>query len=221
MSTTYGSKIVNDGLVLYFDAGNTKSYPGSGTSIYDLSGNGNTGTLNGVGYNSDNCGSLTFDGYNRNIVTSSSISLTNYTFEFFCKAIGNSLSGATGYNTLAGYASDRRLLYSLSSSGILLAQVGSGSIQSSAFATRNEWNQIVFSYQSSNITGTWYINGESAGSLSDSAQGTWSSVIYIGSYNSDNYHFNGSLSNVKIYNRALSLTEIEQNYNALRGRYEL
>ena len=55
--------VVEDGLVLYLDAGNNFSYPGSGTTWRDLSGNVNGGTLvNGVGYNSDNGGSLVFDG---------------------------------------------------------------------------------------------------------------------------------------------------------------
>jgi hypothetical protein len=56
-------QIITDGLVLYLDAGNPASYPGSGTTWFDLSGNGNNGTLvNGVGYTSDNLGSLVFDG---------------------------------------------------------------------------------------------------------------------------------------------------------------
>jgi hypothetical protein len=56
-------KIIQDGLVLNLDAGASSSYPGSGTTWTDLSGNGNNGTLeNGVGYTSSNGGSLTFDG---------------------------------------------------------------------------------------------------------------------------------------------------------------
>ena len=65
MGLAHSPRIVTDGLVLCLDAGNTKSYPGSGTTWTDLSGNGNTGTLtNGVGYSGDNLGSLSFDGVN-------------------------------------------------------------------------------------------------------------------------------------------------------------
>ena len=65
MGVFAGPEIVEDGLVLALDAGNTKSYPGSGTTWTDLSGNGNNGSLvNGVGYNSGNLGSLSFDGVN-------------------------------------------------------------------------------------------------------------------------------------------------------------
>ena len=73
MSLNHGGKpIVTDGLVLCLDAANPKSYPGSGTTWTDLSGNGNNGTLvNGVGYNSDNGGSLSFDGVNDYVSKSS------------------------------------------------------------------------------------------------------------------------------------------------------
>lgn len=65
MALAHNPKIVTDGLVLCLDAANPKSYPGSGTVWSDLSGNGNNGTLvNGVGYNSNNGGYLTFDGSN-------------------------------------------------------------------------------------------------------------------------------------------------------------
>jgi len=61
----HSPRIITDGLVLCLDAGNPKSYPGSGTTWTDLSGNGNNGTLtNGPTYNSGNLGSLVFDGVN-------------------------------------------------------------------------------------------------------------------------------------------------------------
>ena len=68
ITSTYFSSttepIVTDGLVLRLDAGNRNSYPGSGTTWTDLSGNGNNGTLSAtsIGYNSANGGSLVFDG---------------------------------------------------------------------------------------------------------------------------------------------------------------
>lgn len=62
--------IVTNGLVLHLDAGDTASYPVTGTTWTDLSGNGNNGTLvNGVGYNSANGGSLVFDGVNDRVST--------------------------------------------------------------------------------------------------------------------------------------------------------
>lgn len=223
MGIGYNPRVVTDGLLLCFDAANIKSYPGSGTSWFDLSGKGNTGTLtNGPTYSSADGGTIVFDGTNDKVVTTS-ISFTNYTFDFFAKPIGNTLAGSTGYNTLAGYSSTRRLLWdaigNFGEPGHLLAQVGSGNIISSFPATRNVWNHIAFTYNSSNITATWYINGVSAGSSSAAAQGTWNSQIHIGNYNANAYWMNGNISIVRIYNRALSATEISQNFNATRSRY--
>ena len=64
MPNNYGPRIVTDGLVLCLDAGNSKSYPGSGTAWNDLSRNGNNGTLNGPTFNSADRGSIVFDGTN-------------------------------------------------------------------------------------------------------------------------------------------------------------
>ena len=72
-----GEDVVTSGLVLWLDAGQTRSYPGSGTTWYDLSGNGNNGTLtNGPTYSSTNGGDLIFDGADDYI----SINSTNMNF---------------------------------------------------------------------------------------------------------------------------------------------
>jgi len=71
MGLYHSPSIVMNGLVLCLDAGNTKSYPGSGTTWIDLSGNSNTGTLtNGPTYSSENGGSLVFDGIDDYVTTS-------------------------------------------------------------------------------------------------------------------------------------------------------
>ena len=65
MGVAYNSRIVTDGLALCLDAANSKSYPGSGSTWTDLSGNGNNATLtNGPTYSSANGGSIVFDGVN-------------------------------------------------------------------------------------------------------------------------------------------------------------
>jgi hypothetical protein len=73
-----GPKTVTDGLVLYLDAANPKSYPGSGTAWSDLSGNGYTGTLiNGPTFSSGNGGSIQFDGTNDYFAASNIYSVNN------------------------------------------------------------------------------------------------------------------------------------------------
>ena len=61
MGLSHSPNIVTDGLVLCLDAANPRSYPGSGTSWLDLSGQGNNGTLNGPTFSNDNSGFLVFD----------------------------------------------------------------------------------------------------------------------------------------------------------------
>ena len=77
MSLGHGASIVRNGLVLYLDAANPKSYPGSGTTWKDLSGNGNNGTLvNGPTFNSANGGSIVFDGTNDYVITTNLLNPT-------------------------------------------------------------------------------------------------------------------------------------------------
>ena len=90
MGVAYNSKIVTDGLVLCLDAGNSKSYPGTGTTWTDLSGRGNTGTLtNGPTYSSANGGSIVFDGSNDFVQCTGSLTLTTATFIVWMRRNGN------------------------------------------------------------------------------------------------------------------------------------
>jgi hypothetical protein len=84
MSVAGGPDLIQDGLVLCLDAANTKSYPGSGTSWVDLSGNGNNGTLtNGPTFSSTNGGNIFFDGTNDYVrVSSTSIIPGSSSFTF-------------------------------------------------------------------------------------------------------------------------------------------
>lgn len=89
MSVYGGPKIVTDGLIVHLDAANTKSYPGSGTTWTDLSGNGNTGSLNNSqSFSSNNGGYIINSNYqNISITQNSTINdhSGNYTYEFMCR----------------------------------------------------------------------------------------------------------------------------------------
>ena len=76
MGIDIGPIETTDGLVLHLDAGNTRSYPGSGNTVYDLSGFGNTSALtNGPTYNSSNLGAFVLDGSNDYILDNSPITI--------------------------------------------------------------------------------------------------------------------------------------------------
>ena len=84
MALAHSPHIVRDCLVLYLDAANTKSYPGSGTAMTDMSGKGNHGTLtNGPTFSSDNNGSIVLDGTNDYISTINLSSFTTFTIQMW------------------------------------------------------------------------------------------------------------------------------------------
>ena len=99
MSVSYNSSIVTNGLVLCLDAGNPRSYPGSGTAWYDVSGNNKTGTLvNGPSYNSSNGGSFVFDGVDDYVnVNNFNVSHGTSNFTYSCWAY---LSGKPSLGTI-------------------------------------------------------------------------------------------------------------------------
>ena len=226
MAVGYNPRIVTDGLVLALDAGNTKSYPGSGTTWTDLSGNGNNGTLtNGPTYDSSNGGSIVFDGSDDYSNFSSRI-LTNAVTAISCfmwiypKSDGVVLAilGQSTINT--GY---HHSAIEIGSSGELRMSMWHGSLTNRVNSTLslNTWNNVGFTYAGTTLTG--YLNGSNVGTTTF----TWAkpSDIYFGIMSTEitnmgtSAYGDGNVSNVQVYNRALTAAEVTQNFNALRGRY--
>lgn len=248
MSVDYNSKIVTDGLVLCLDAGDPKSYSGNGTTWYDRSGNGNNGVLeNGVGYNNDNKGSLSFDGLNDRVKLPTSI-LPNQLFadnggswtvscwfRFPVTPVGTrsgnaswSLIGRAGGIATQGHF----ILFVGSSSDTTYGQYapyklastirGAVTVISPSSVNTNTYNYVALTWNGS--SGSVYFNNQSPASMNTggAAQQTYTD-FYIGSNSNipENHYYNGNIAQVSIYNRSLSQLEIQQNYNALKGRYKL
>lgn len=225
MATNYNPSIVTSGLVLALDAGNTRSYPGTGTTWSDLSGRGNTGTLiNGPTYSSSNGGSLVFDGTN-DYVGSFPASICNtedFTIHCFFNisvlTITPTRTGILGTRTTGGWGIITGLYNTKQLSFYLF---GSSSVATSATAIEaNTWYCVDVTRSVSANTINLYINGSF---VSTATAGVLTPAIIngtIGSENNGNY-LNGRIAEVKIYNRALSDTEVLQNFNALRGRFGL
>jgi len=225
MGVFAGPEIVSDGLVLSLDAGNTKSYPGSGTTWTDLSGNGNNGTLtNGPTYSSSNGGSLVFDGTN-DFVLSSSVATygNNTTWEawVYCTADVSTYNMFMGrYLPYFAFYGGNSLYFSNQIAG------NQRTIQTATNLSYNTWYHATFttSYDGVNTTMKIYTNGvETASGTWAGAQGNYNYKFMIGDGNNsaDNtwYPFQGRVSNVKVFNRTLTASEISQNFNALRGRF--
>lgn len=227
---------VVDGLLLFFDAGNLNSYPGSGTVVNDLSRSRGSGTLvNGTGYTSaaNNAGYFTFDGVNDYILINNTISsLTDFTIETWFYV---TVSDTTSYRQIwLGVGGLPQMRFGDSGFGNRL-QIGINtstangcfSINFTKASALNTWRHIMW-------TRTSGVNRLYLGSIQQNlAQGT-STTYNLGSFtNATSVTFTGTVWGnsstpllgrmpvLRIYNRALSQTEITANYNQLKGRYGL
>jgi hypothetical protein len=237
MALAHNPSIVTSGLVLCLDAANKRSYPGSGTSLLDVSGNGNNGTLiNGVGYSGDNLGSLVFDGVNDYVNLSGNSQWTM--FGSTSSTIGNNFSISCIIKPQA-IGSDQALVSQRHGDRMSLWLMNDGKITfemddtadyvgTNTALQNNKWYMIsiVFYNNTSSSFVEYYVNGafERSETKWDGNGLTGNSDLWIGWQSRTNYgrnpsFFSGSISNVQIYNRALTAQEISQNFEALRGRF--
>ena len=226
MAFHYSPKIVTDGLVLALDAANRKSYPGSGTVWKDLSGNNTNGTLvNGPTFDGGNAGSIDFDGTNDYISFPSNIfsTLTSITISFWFYWTNN--EQWTRIFDFGASTSVYMFLTPRSSANtprFVIRPVGGSEqvINAPSAISTNVWSNIVITLNGT--TGIMYMNGASIQSNSisstpDDLGNTGNN--WIGKSQFSDPYYTGNISNVTIYNKALSATEVLQNYNATKTRF--
>ena len=236
MATTGGANTVVDGLVLALDAANHKSYPGSGTTWYDLSGNGNNGTLtNGPTFSPDNGGSIVFDGTNDYINGFDNISISQsepFTIE--------------SWANLSAYTPANQVLCQIktdTANAFIIFAITNDSYDGITFGSTDTWRKLRNSGNELQVN-TWYhivvtYNGNGAGdtgnykmylnnqeqTLSDSSSLIpLNQVNNIGTANNGARgvdQWNGNISNFKLYHKELTAEEIQQNYNATKSRFGL
>ena len=243
MSTGYGPRIVTDGLVLCLDASNSKSYPGSGTVWTDLSGNGNNGTMSSVNYNSDNNGNLILDaGTDYIMVPHNSIFNFNSTFTLSVWIKINTLNLTSIYNILSKKASFNNTQKGWScqldyrDNGIV--QYRNNDATSYFDHTPNATlNNTSLLNQTSSYKNIVWVTRTAPGNLSVYIDGISRSapqaVFYTDTDTSNNLYIGKTLGSsgdgsppmsigqISLYNRNLSVSEIQQNYNATKGRFGL
>ena len=233
MGLSHSPSISVNGLVLCLDAGNIKSYPGSGTTWTDLTGIGNNGTLtNGPTYSSSNGGSIVFDGTDDHILVASNAASIPYGSSARTVSIWfytNSTTWTDNVNNLFFYgAGSNSSAFGIDFSTYPSMEVYTwgGAGRDLTFSTTYSqvgWKNITVTYNGAN-TILIYENGIFTQTLTLSvACNTTTSNVYIGAINPSaipgGSYFDGRISNTSIYNRALTAAEIQQNFNALRGRY--
>jgi hypothetical protein len=233
MALAHSPRIVTDGLVLYLDATNPKSYPGSGTIWTDLSGNGYGGSLSGsVSYSSSpsRFDTNAVDRLTRDYLTTSSQivfnDLSSYTFDFIVKL--RSSAQAT-FNSLTGRLATTPWIsiYPVDTTGdswnIRYRQSGGTYISTSNvnYNIQNNWANIVLSVDTSRNL-NFYLNGILQETINPTTTLFYVDLIGGGYSASGNYYaLQGSIASCKIYSKTLSEQEIQQNFNAIRGRFGL
>jgi hypothetical protein len=223
MAFNYSPKVITDGLVLYLDAANTRSYPGSGTAWNDLSRSGNNGTLtNGPTFNSGNGGSIVFDGVDDFVSVTGSITVTAATFVTWLRRNGNQdqydgILFSRGANTTGmNFQVSNQLGYHWNDAG------NTYNWQSGLTIPNLTWCMIAVSVTSSSaIAYLCQSSGITSATNSVSHASTTINALMVGRDSFSSRYFNGNIAQSLIYNRALSSTEILQNYNATKTRFGL
>ena len=221
MSTVTGGQgnIVTSGLVLNLDAANPRSYPPpyNGTVWTDLAGTNNGTLTNGPTFNSANGGNIVFDGVN-DFVSFSTITNNIYTIDFWYKMGGN--DGTYGYFASSG---DNGLAISEGGTfnGLIYGQFyyWNGVVNNlGIIPSTTNWNHICALINTSINNIQIYGNGNQSSTTTVTSMST--SITNIGRYITANLNFlKGNLASYKVYNRALSASEISQNFNATRARF--
>jgi len=213
MAQIYGPNIVTDGLVLAWNAADRNSYPGTGTTIYDLSGNGNNGTLyNGVGFSTANGGVLTFDGTNDYVACGTpNLSSTDFTVVGAARYSGATrgrMINATSNNWLLGHWSNSVANY-YAEGWVTGAGVGGSDTNWRIYTGTGAVAADSYNFY---INGTLNTGPSNAGSAGPNG-------ITIGTSGTE--WSTGEFSFVYVYNRVLSVLEITQMYNAKKSTFSL
>jgi len=217
MGLKHHPRIVTNGLVMYVDAANTRSYSGSGLTANGLIG-GIGGTLvNGTGFGTTNNGFFIFDGSNDhiNFGNSSTLQQTSGTISAWAR-------------TSAPGGSFRGIIAKQGAYGLFYADSILVSYDWTAGATRstginivdNTWKNVVLTYQSGVSNGTFiYLNGVSVLTTTITIQSQLAN-LFGGAEANANQFASCQISSLNMYNRVLTAQEVLQNYNATKMRYQ-
>jgi hypothetical protein len=225
MSLSHSPNIVTSGLVLCLDAADKKSYPGSGTTWYDRSGNSNHATLvGGPVFSSDNQGILTFDGVDdyATVPCSQLVGKATTTIDMYTKwrsKTGGMFFGFTTYNI---WTSSDTLGYNNGASNV----IGIPASTVTALKLKGNYHHYAFVMNGSGnlTTNKIYIDGISVGTLTavvgaDGVCPSFPSSMRVCDWNNGGYYGDNVVGSFRVYDREITVQEIQQNFNATRGRY--
>jgi hypothetical protein len=229
MGVAGGPDLIQDGLVLALDASDRNSYVSGSTTWFDLSGLNNSGSLvNGPTFNTGSGGSITLDGTDDYIqTTATNLNANIGTLNLWIK------TGFASTDTRPYYFIDTRdstndqniaLYYYLSQGGFVIWGNSSLIFSSVKTFSSNTHFMLTLTYNFVSDNYALYINGnlENSSSSAKSSSGAMTKTTLGSRFNQAvSEYFVGNIYNVQVYNRALSASEILQNYNATKTRFGL
>jgi len=232
--SAYIGDVVKNGLVLYLDAANSKSYVSGSSTWFDLSGNNNSGSLtNGPTFSSDGKGNMVFDGTNDHVILARP-SIMSGSQVSFCVWV-NITSTRDGSIIWLEDGNDARYfsVHLTWGDNVIYFDGGNGTgtsggvfdrINKSTTATeRSGWHYWCFTKNSSTGIMRIYLDGTLWHSgTGQNAPVAAASLGLINKTDGASYvaHHRNAISSIKFYNRELSPAEILENYNATKGRFD-
>lgn len=241
MAIVYNTSMVRDGMVLYLDAVNTKSYPGSGNTWFDLSGGNNHFTINSTAFNSANK-YMDFGGsYGCAKKTDADLAISgNVTAIVWTRILNSNANWRTLFRGLGAGNNDHQVIAQLSGWNIgMYDNVNGTGFNSSGFSQQSlpaygtsRWDMLVWRWNDS-VSPYYSISYNDSpevvrGSITSVNSRFKSGICSIGAYHNENRtnpstasQYWGDISSLMMYNRVLTNDEIRRVYHATRGRYGL
>jgi len=231
--TSYTSAVTSN-LILYYDPSDTSSYPGTGNLLSDLSGNSLNGTISNLTFTNPYFG---YNGVSSQVTIADNPLLEPGSGSWTTEAwfyVNSTPTSAVIMGKFDNGGSAQHVSYSIriNTSRSLFAQYSNGNfatfVNSTSYTVSlNNWYQVVYVWTNSGIVKTieTYINGVSIGSVNHTFTSILNSInpLYLGSYNGGEFSqwLNGRIGVTRIYNKALSSSEVLQNFNHDRSKYGL
>jgi hypothetical protein len=226
--------VITSNLELYYDPANPASYPGTGTTVTSLVGTGLNGTMTAITYTSPY---FSFNGTTSQVSVADNAALEPGTSDWsvevwvrFTAIAGKTRTYLSKTNNL-GRAQDWGYGFRTNPvSSNTYFEVGDGSANSvtspTTAVTTGQWYQIVGVWTNVALNSiAIYKNGAFVGSNSHSfaSINNTSNALYLGNYNGNEFaqQFEGDMGIVRLYKRALSAAEVQNNYDANKALYGL
>ena len=216
----YDASIIPENLAIWVDANNISSYPGTGTVVTDLSGNGRTQNLSSAAAYTVLSGVKCWDFSGTYIMRAASavptLPTTGFTYIAWARMISSSASWRTLFRT---NLNDHPLIIEIGTNRLGMYDNTIGGFFPSGYndvsALANVWTQWAITGDSSGQT--YYINGEQVGTTVQTAAGNnhdWTGGV--GTPNSQSF---GYVANMEMYTAKLTQIQIQMNYYNLRSRF--